>query len=123
MTENLEGTLTREQVRALDLSKNLGKKLAREHPEIADKYREGKTLKEIEEYARNYNVNSEDVARAALHYALKQILGEKERKRLARGHRTKIAQEMYREGKGLYRMTGEEKSLKKKSFSKRTKTL
>lgn len=63
------------QIRGILVSKQIGSKLVRDHPEIAQEWSKGAIEKELgKKYCPN---DSEDVARNAIHYALKRLIRRK----------------------------------------------
>lgn len=73
-----------DQIRGMCLSMQRGEQLAREHPEIADAWIDGKTEKKLGK--KYFPGDSVDVARNAVHYALKELMNRRERRRIARVH-------------------------------------
>ncbi len=72
------------QLKGMILSRQRGRLLANEHPEIATEWISGKTELEL---GKLYCLgDSEDVSRNAIHYALKYLIPEEERITIAKKH-------------------------------------
>jgi hypothetical protein len=108
-----------------------GKILAEEHPEIAEEYRRGKTLKELSrEYSSDFGI-SERIAECSIWEALNILLNVDERRRLGREHimkSSKVAgaiggRTTYRLGKGIYGLSEEKKRVASKLGGKRGGTI
>ena len=105
-----ERNLTREQVAAIRLAGETGRRIARDYPGIADDYRAGRTHNEIlEEYglSERYGV-TKNVAIGAVRCALYGLIPENELRELETEHRLMSGQKVYEEGLGIHAQTHEE---------------
>jgi hypothetical protein len=79
-----KGKVTMKQAAGIALSVKRGLELAEGHPEIEDEWREGYTEAEIG--ARYLPGDSPNVSRNAVHYALRELVGEDEKAMIAQEH-------------------------------------
>jgi len=109
--------MDRGQVMGLKLSIQRGKELAREHPEIADGYRHGKTLDQLaRKYSNDYDI-SDRVAVVSIYYALKELIPKDELRGISAQHiiagRNKggavTGARMLKEGLGIWAPENEKK--------------
>src|SRR5437773_561343 len=78
-----------EQERAIFLARASGLKIAKEHPEIAEKYRDGKTYEDL---ASEYlpDITSKDVAASAIGYAIRELMTKEERESIDKARRERV---------------------------------
>jgi len=118
-TNRDDDDLAKEQKRAILFSKYLGKRVAKENPEVADGYRGGKTLIRLaRESSSLEGISSDTVVTCAVHYALLELMSDDERKRIAHEHHVRDgktlgtnAAKLHRErGTSIWKYTSEELS-------------
>lgn len=97
-----EGTfcseLTAHQIRAIQLIKKIGNRLASEHPEIADLYRRGENFHTYIKIAESYLDEVEQfpqVASRAVGYAVRKLLPQDELAEIRRQRRTKHLEDLF----------------------------
>jgi hypothetical protein len=76
---------TDSQIRAIQLANKIGKRLAQEHPEIAELYRQGGNFQRYIDIATQYIPDSEqylEVASKAVGYAIRSLIPKEERKEI-----------------------------------------
>ncbi len=124
---------TNYQVIGLKISMSNGKRLAKKHPEIADYYRNGKTLIGIAKgYPETDYKKSKSVGINSIRYALLELMTEEEVLEIGRQHMSKNGvksgiktglvngNKLYNERRGIFSFTKEEKSeIGRKAISKR----
>ena len=109
--EILESRLSREQIRAISLQKELGKEIAMIYPEIAEDYRSGRfILSIVRKYhiPRDYHIKS-ITARHAVRNALEILLSEKERQQLKEQHIKKNNERMRKKKIGIFSLSKKER--------------
>ena len=104
-------TLSRKQICAMLWSKKIARSLAAEYPEIADDYRRGRTGREISKlygFADEFRT-SDEISRAAVEFAIAELIPRDERRRLCYEHLRRSGRERYEMGEGIFSMTDEER--------------
>ena len=81
-----DSDFTDSQIRAIQLVNKIGTRLAQEHPEIAELYRQGGDFQRYIDIATQYIPDSEqypEVASKAVGYAIRSLIPEEERKEIS----------------------------------------
>jgi hypothetical protein len=72
--------------RGIHRSLQIGEQIARNHPEISDEFRDGKTLRELAfDYSPDYKI-SESVAINSIYNALQMLMSSEELRRISKEH-------------------------------------
>ena len=114
--------LSLEQISAIVIARRIGRKIASDYPEIADDYRRGNTINEIEEnynFREKYN-GSNSVIQNSIKKALEILISNEERENLKRQHLQKSCQRNYERGIGIFSLSSENlKEIGRKSYEKK----
>ncbi|PIZ76355.1 hypothetical protein COY05_01470 [Candidatus Peregrinibacteria bacterium CG_4_10_14_0_2_um_filter_38_24] len=101
---------TPQQIAAIQAAKRLAKQLIEEKPEIADDYRSGLNQGEIvKKYSIDEVAQTTRVARTAVCEALKELIDEEERAKLAKTVARRNGEECFAQGKGVHGMDAEKR--------------
>ena len=112
MARKKKSSMPKDQMAAMNLSRKVGKRLAKNHPEIEDDCRAGMTHEEIvEKYhiAQNYGLTDE-IAIGAVGRALSKLIPRDERIQLRREHVSTSCRRQYNQGIGIHGLTPKERS-------------
>jgi hypothetical protein len=105
-----ETQCTPQQIAAIQAAKRLAEQLIEEKPEIADDYRSGLNQGEIvKKYSIDEVAQTTRVARTAVCEALKELIDEEERAKLAETVARRNGEECFAQGKGVHGMDTEKR--------------
>ena len=90
------------QKEMLRMSDRLADNIISEHPEWADIYAPGTTIRDVAEKVGLYTIHTEDMAYLALRTALKQILGERKFREIAAKNLELSQERAMKEGTGIF---------------------